>query len=339
MRTKVRISGWLCFALLAAGLLLWAPPADAASNPEIKGNDIVFPPGFDKLVDKMYHENKTAEIQDYSGATDDPGFSRFSVKLYGGYSYLLAADINEGSDGYFELLELYNAWMPDTTLTGAYKPVHGGLNFGADFIYEITPNIGVGLGIGYLRSSKTSHMSLSDETGEIALTATPTISAMPVKLGVFFTVPMADKINLTADVGAAYYAGLKFDALMRVDQTDEWMEMSLNGSRSSDIGFQGSLGFEYKFSPKMGFFVEAVGRYARFKTFDLVTAETVYSGGGSDTEEGKLYIATYTDVDPEGTFSFFWIGEDPINSEYETFTEPKIDLSGFSLQAGFRIRF
>lgn len=338
MRTKVLTSGLLCLGLLAAGLLICAPPAAAATNPEIAAEDIVFPPGFDGLIDKIFHANKAAELE--TGlAAGGTGFSRFSVRLYGGYSYLKAADINEGSDGYFELLELYNTWIPESTLTGAYEPVHGGMSFGGDFIYQITPNIGVGVGIGYLRSTETSDISLSDETGEITISGTPTISAMPVKLGLFFTLPVAGKINLTADVGAALYTGLKLDAAQRITQNDYWQEMSLSGSRSSDIGFQGGLGVEYKFSPTMGFFVEAVGRYARFKTFDLVTTESVYSDGDTDSDEGKLYIATYTGLAPDESFSIFWVGEDPVDTEYETFAEPKIDLSGFSLQAGIRIRF
>ncbi len=340
MRTKVLSHGLLCFGLLAAGLLIWAPPAAAATNPEIGGTDLVFPAGFDSLIDRIARENKAAQLE--TGlATGGTGFSRFSVKLYGGYSYMSAADVNDGSDGYFELLELYGDWIPEATLTGGYKPVHGGMSFGADFIYQITPVIGVGVGVGYLRSSKTSSLSLTDETGYIDIEATPTLSAMPVKLGVFFTVPMAEKINLTADVGAALYTGLKLDAAMLIEQTgDNWMEMTLEGKRSSDIGFQGGLGFEYKFSPMMGFFVEAVGRYAKFKTFETATSETLYSDGGSDGDEGKLYIANYQGLDPEEHYSIFTLEDtEPIDDEFVTFTEPRIDLSGFSLQAGIRIRF
>jgi hypothetical protein len=54
-----------------------------------------------------------------------------------------------------------------------------------------------------------------------------------------------------------------------------WLETSLSASRNSpfdNLGFQGSLGFEYMVSRKVGFFVEALGRYARFKNFGTATA-------------------------------------------------------------------
>jgi hypothetical protein len=122
---------------------------------------------------------------------------------------------------------------------------------------------------------------------------------------------------------------------------DDWMEMSVSGSRSSlsaNLGFQGSLGLEYKFSPKMGFFVEAMGRYAKLKNFASVTARNEDSGSASETTVGKLYIADYTFVD--GSYSLFTIEETPPVDDPPTVTyrEPKIDLSGFSLQAGIRIR-
>ena len=333
MRTKAFSQGLLVFGLLAAGLLMWAPPAAAA-------DEIVFPRGFDGLIDRMYHDAKAAELQEGLAAGGGTAFSRFSVRLYGGYNHILAGDINEGSDGYFEYLEIYEA-LGIGTMTGAYKPLHGGLSFGGDVIYQITPNIGVGLGVGYLRNTKTSSATLADETGEITVAATPTVSAMPVKLGAFFTVPVAGKINLTADLGAALYTGLKLDALQRAEFDDEsWQEMSFSGSRSSDIGFQGGLGFEYMFTPKMGFFVEAVGRYAKFKTFETVATLYENSDGYTETGEGHLYLETYQGLEEWAHYTMFYISEvEPVDDEYYTYTEPKIDLSGFSLQAGFRIRF
>jgi hypothetical protein len=106
---------------------------------------------------------------------------------------------------------------------------------------------------------------------------------------------------------------------------------------SDNLGFQGSLGFEYKVSSKMGLFFEAVGRYASFKNFDTATATSQSSGGDPPPDVGKIYLATYTY--PDGTYSAFVISEAvPLPDPDVTYREPKIDLSGFSLQAGIRIR-
>jgi len=319
------------------------------TSPKINGADLLFPPGFDRLYDKIYYDTKgttSKSPQATAGAaTGEPKkkSSPLSLRLYGGFSRLAAGDVNEGCDGFFELLELYAA-LGFGTASGGYNPIHAGYNFGADLVFQLSPNIGVGIGAGYLQSSKSSLMTLSSTSiGEITLTGTPTLRAMPIRLAVFFTLPLGGKFNLTADVGAAYYAGLKLEAAQRLEiGATDWEEMSLSASRSSlsdNLGFQGSLGFEYKISPKMGFFLEAVGRYASFKNFNTVMGLERDSAGGEDTNEGKLYLQTFTY--PDGTYSSFTIESTPPTPDPPevTYREPKIDLSGFSLQTGIRIRF
>jgi hypothetical protein len=349
MRVRVKSLGFLVSALLVTCLFGWpeeakkGPDKGAVTTPKLNGADLLFPPGFDRLYDKIYYDAKGTMSTSAQGTatTGEPNkFSRLSLRLYGGFSRLAAGDLNEGFDGYFELFELYDA-LGIGTASGGYNPVHAGYNFGADLVFQLTPNIGVGIGAGYLRSSKSSLMTLAVEGEEITLTGTPMLSAMPIRLAVFLTLPLGGKFNLTADAGGAYYAGLKLEAEQRLELTaDYWEEMSLSASRSSlsdNLGFQGSLGFEYKISPKMGLFIEAVGRYASFKNFDTATGISQSSGGTPETDEGKIYLLTYDY--PEGTYSAFTISaEPPITIPEVTVREPKIDLSGFSLQAGIRIR-
>jgi hypothetical protein len=314
-------------ALAMAGLLALASPMIAAT---------------DTHYGKLPREAEAA----ISLALQEPGtpaekISRLSVRLYGGYSHLAAGDINAGSDGYFELIELYTAVEPTWTMTGGYSPLHVGYNFGADLIFQLSPNIGVGVGAGYLRSSKNSLMTVTTDTEEITLTAEPTISAIPIRLGLFFTLPVANKISLTADIGGAYYAGLKFDAWQRMTYADaSWDQMGLSASKSGNLGFQGSLGLEYEFSPMMGFFVELAGRYASFKNFPTATGTEESSDGTPSSSEGKIYLVGMD----WGFGEFDWITlseTPPVVGEYDvvSFREPKFDLSGFSLQAGIRIRF
>ena len=353
MRARVKSLGVLVSALLVMCSLSWpeevkkGPDNTVVTNPEINGADLQFPPGFDRLYDKIYYDTKgTASKSPQATAAPATGepkkSSSLSLRLYGGFSRLAAGDLNEGFDGYFELFELYSAsGLADTT--GGYNPVHAGYNFGADFVFQLSPMIGVGIGAGYLRSSASSLMTVAIEGNELTLEGTPTLSAMPIRLAVFFTLPLSGKFNLTADVGGTYYAALKVDAAQRLTFPDEsWDEMSFSASRSSlsdNLGFQGSLGFEYKISSKMGLFFEAVGRYASFKNFNTVMGLERDSDGGEDTNEGKLYLQTFTF--PEGTFNWFTIeSTPPVPDPPEvTYREPKIDLSGFSLQAGIRIRF
>lgn len=275
---------------------------------------------------------------DKEDAGTPAAFSKLSLKLYGGYSHVLARDVNDGSAYFFDLVEAYVA-EGFGSFTGSYKPLHGGYNFGADLIYQLSPSAGIGLGVGYMRNSSDSLATFSGDGETVDITSEPNLTAMPIRLGVFFSFPMGGKLSLTANAGAAYYLGLKLDATQGLEfAADDWVRMTLEGSQRSgaDIGFHGALGFEYKLSTKLGFFVEAVGRYAKFKNFETVTGISESSGGSPDTTEGRLYIE-------DKSYSGYDISAFQIVEEGETpdpgWREPKIDLSGFSLQAGFRIRF
>ena len=324
MSIRAKFSAGLVSALAVACLLGWPATAAGAdeTGPRTEGISFTFP---------------QMTPDDAGGGANA---SRISLRLYGGFSRIGAADLNAGFDGYYELIELYEA-SGFGTVTGGYTPLKNGYNAGADVIYQITPRIGIGIGAGYLRTSANSLATLAVEGDAIDLPATATLSAIPIRLGVFLTFPLGGKLNLTADAGAAYYAALKLDATQRIEFDDgDWLEMSINAQRSSfaNLGFQGSLGFEYMFSPKMGFFVEALGRYARFKNFETATGSYRDSFGSSDTTEGKIYLQTETFG--EGSWSIFIVEETPPTpGEGFTYSEPKIDLSGFSLQAGIRIRF
>ncbi len=266
--------------------------------------------------------------------------AKFSLRVHGGYSYLQAADANTGSGGWFDFYEILAAEEGLTT-EGGYSPFHGGYDFGADFIFQLSPRFGVGIGVGYLQSSKTSTMTISSIDETVLMNGTPKLSAMPIRLGVFTTWPLGGKWNLTANAGAAYYAAVKYSAFLRLEaEVDgEWLEQSItaNMNRLGNIGFQGGLGLEYALSPRMFLFVEAQGRYASFKNFDTATSASDSSFGTPTEDVGKIYLETNTV--PEGTWSWFVVSETtPMPEPGVTVREPKFDLSGFSLQVGFRIR-
>ena len=263
----------------------------------------------------------------------------FSIRLHGGLSYLTATDVNAGAGGFFDYVQLLADAM-GWTAEGGYSPAHSGLDFGGDIIFQLSRNIGVGLGAGYLRSTEESEMVLSNGI-DATLIGTPVLSAIPIRLGVFFTLPLNKKINFTANAGAAYYAALKFDANLRIEEDPDWSEQGISASRNSlsgNLGFQGGLGFEYMFSPKMGFFVEALGRLAKFKNFATAHAHSEDSVGNAEDSDGVIYLETMTV--PEGTWTEFIVAETPPTSfpPEIVYTEPKFDFSGFCIQFGIRIR-
>lgn len=337
MRSRSKSFLLVAFAALAATGLLAVPAAFPAATPDSGDGQKASASGLSYRFENDAYAVPAPQAEPVAAT----GLSRLSIRLYGAYNYVSAADINKGARGLFDLFALYDA-LGLGSAVGEYEPVHGGYDFGADVIYQISPRLGVGLGVGYMRNrSDDSLMAVILSSSGAALTGTSTLSALPVRLGVFATFPVAAKLDLTANAGGTWYAGLKLDAREKIYYGGgDWSEMALSGSRSglANLGFQGGLGLEYKVSRSMGFFVEAEGRYARLKNFDTVTSTTTSSLGGSESETGRLYVVTVTF--PEGSYSTFTVETTPpVDTATETFREPKIDLSGFGLRAGIRIRF
>jgi len=326
MRIRERLSSVTIAVLLTAGLVCWPTGVAAAGQSDPDTEEFI---GVERAP-ALQMENTEAK------------HSPLVLRLYGGFSQAEAGDLNEGLDGYFEILELYSALGFGST-TGGYNRLRTGYNFGADLILQVTRHIGIGIGAGYMRFSQSSLLTWSVEPETIETSVAPTLSAVPIRAGVFLTLPLGKRLNLTADGGVAAYAALKLDWQQRLAYSDgDWVEWSVSASRNApfdNIGFQGSLGLEYMVSQKVGLFVEALGRYARFKNFEKATAVGKSNAGDSETIEGRIYLETYTF--DEGSWSQFTVEETPPISDSPSYvyTEPKIDLSGISIQAGFRIRF
>jgi len=137
---------------------------------------------------------------------------------------------------------------------------------------------------------------------------------------------------------------LRFRDRFHAEQGAYFATQVITGTRTSltkNLGFQGGLGFDYDISSKLGIFVEAQGRYARFKNFGSVRLDLASAEGGSDTQEGKIYLRTQTlSADPPIVWSAFVVDDTPPTPDPPELLirEPKFDLSGFCLQAGIRIR-
>jgi hypothetical protein len=310
--------------LLTAGLLTW-PSAVAAAGPSDPDKDKI--PRFEWAA--ASHMERTESKR-----------SLLSLRLFGGYGRAETGDLNEGLDGYYEVFKLYSAHGYGTT-TGGYNPLRDGYHAGADLVFQITPRIGIGIGAGYMRFRESSHLALSSESGETKISSTPTLSAIPVRLGLFLTLPLGQRLNLLIGAAAVAHAELKLDAKHRIDYIGGyWTETTISAKRGAsihDLGFQGSLGFEFRIFPNTGLFVEAVGHYARFGNFEKATLAGKGSGESRQIE-GRLYLEMVSD--PELEYSLFIVKETPpvSNSPNITYKEPRFDLSGFRLQAGFRIR-
>ena len=269
---------------------------------------------------------------------------KFDLRIHGGFSRLAAGDVNTGSGGMYAFYALF-AEYGDYAIAGGYEPVHGGFDAGVDLVFRLSPRVGVGIGVGFLRSAGTAGMTLTPpDSGDLVFNGGTALSAVPVRLGLYYSLPLGKRLSLTANAGGAFYALLRFKDRFHVEQGAIFSTQEITATRmslSKNLGFQGGLGFEYELTPKLGIFVEAQGRYARFTNFGSVRLDLASAEGGSDTQEGKIYLRTETLLaDPPIVWNAFVVDDTPPTPDPPDLVirEPKFDLSGFCLQAGIRIR-
>ncbi|HSA96956.1 MAG TPA: hypothetical protein VLJ16_12960 [Acidobacteriota bacterium] len=321
-------SGLFVVGLLLIGTGAWAAPAGAGSRPTA--------PGLNFLFDK---DAFGAPLAPAAEPARSGLLSRLSVRLYGGFSYAAAADVNTGAQGFMGYLQLLDAYGGGT-FSGAYRPLHGGFDAGIDLVYEITPKIGIGVGAGFIRQSQSSLATFTSVAGTGDVMTEAVLSAVPIRLGAFFRTPLAAKFDLTAELGGAYYAGLDFDLAdhLRYDASN-WVEtlFSGGGAGASRFGFHGSLGFEYRLSPRTGLFIQVAGRAAKLGNFS--TASEIFNdgAGNSKTTDGKFYLRRETLIDWSYT-DLVVRATPPISDADTVYREPKFDLTGFSVQIGVRLR-
>jgi hypothetical protein len=258
----------------------------------------------------------------------------FSLKLYGGLDYLSGGDLNEGLKGMNDYYARYFWYYGLTKSGGEYKPVHLGLDFGGDFIIHITPALGIGLGAGYLQATTESTVTFAPVAADVK--TTPQASAVPLRLGLYLTLPAGAFANINFQAGLGYYL-TKISYDFRTSAAGVWYQYGIK-AEANGLGFQGGIGLEFKFSPAISLFFEGQGRYARIGGFKGSITITD-SLGGHASENGKLYYYKLTEL-PLGTFPVILVNDTvPYGSNITNVREAKIDFSGFSAVAGFIIHF
>jgi hypothetical protein len=195
------------------------------------------------------------------------------------------------------------------------------------------------LGAGYVESSKSSLFTFSNISPLHTLTMNADAQASAVRLSfqAYYVLPTTSGLSVVFHAGPEFYlaqvhsrAYLKGNGLVMIDFD--------NKADSRGLGLQGGLGLEYDLSPHIGFFIEAVGRYADFAGFEGKTNVTFDGGSSVLAYNGILYY--YDSVSSTaGTQMVVRCSPTvPNNPDYRNVREAKVDFSGFSIRLGAVIR-
>jgi len=254
-----------------------------------------------------------------------------SLKLYGGVNDIAVRDLNKGLEG---LIDLWNV-PHGIAVTGKYDPVHFGPDLGGELIINLTPRLGIGLGIGYIQARKASTVEIADSEDSTEPThfytdiLSPSVRAIPLTLGLHYDVWTGGWFNLEVSSGIGLYLG-------KVGLDDIWREKgsSISDQRSWDgtsqaIGFHVGLGMELHLSPSISFVVDVLGRHGKLRNIkgDLIE-------NGSTTKDAVLWFCE------QGAYPLIVIDDSPPPAwRYSSIRKGEADLSGVSARVGIKIKF
>ena len=259
----------------------------------------------------------------------------FSIKVNGGANFLMGGDYNKIVDG------LNDDWLSASgvTIVGALDKLSMGWNFGAEFIYNISDQMGVGLGVGYITASNESTLTATAYGIQLTETLTPSVSAIPITLNFHYFMPVGDMMNVHFTFGPGLYIStFKWDLYEALGTTADPDIINVTAAYEPDgvvgFGFQGGLGIEFALSPSISLCLDVLGRMASLSGFSGPWTQTGYVGGTpiNDSGTGTFYYYEY------GGYADYSISNTmPSGSGVSNAREASLSLSGVVAQFGIKI--
>ncbi|MFQ6083187.1 MAG: outer membrane beta-barrel protein [Candidatus Aminicenantia bacterium] len=274
---------------------------------------------------------------------------RFSLKLTGGLAYVSVGDINRSIDSFNNGLKEAVRYSNDS-LNGEIEELNYGFDWEAELRIDISDKVGIGFATGYIHLKNESSLTYTIrgwDRNEINIYSfEPKVTAVPLKLRVYYTLPVTPKSKLFLNGGIGYYFAKCSQGEKRKWRsviTDRWWnENKYWEVNSGNFGFHGGIGIEYNLTKNLALMIEGEGRYAKIKKL---------KGKGKWIWEpkevnGTLYYYTWFDwrigewgewYDGLAVFESVEAGNRRLVWE-RVLREAILDLSGFSLRVGIKIK-
>jgi hypothetical protein len=253
---------------------------------------------------------------------------RLELKIYGGIGYHLMGDISDGLKGMNEGAE---ASPYGHISNGEFGSFHFGLDIGGEFIINIAPRLGIGLGVGYIQTGKESRREVEygEHTEPIVNSMQqlkPKVRAIPITLNFHLGLCSSERINWITNVGVGYYFG-RFDWQYHEDSLSFGPYNQSWTGKSNTLGFHAGIELEFQISGSAAFFVEALGRYAR-----LGNLEGDLAANGTTTKNAFLWYSEW------GQFPLLEISDaEPTSGISQNVHKAAADLSGVSVRVGIKL--
>jgi opacity protein-like surface antigen len=262
-------------------------------------------------------------------------FSQFSLRFYGGMAHVGSKEVNSAIEANNDILDLY-----DPGHTGYFEKLCCGPNFGGEISYQISPHLGVGINIEFIRLRNESNLSYNMGV-PLDQTSTYGINAFPFMLNIHYSLPITSLLSAYVSAGAGYF-------LLDIDYMVDFLwDFGAPGTAAQTYTFQssqGTLGVQIQWgievfvAKNISFLVGGTGRIAKL---------TDIKGDWTNDD----YPPGFSGLDERGSGHYFWYYEESImgkNYPQVFFGENaptgvanarkgEISLSGLAFTAGLKI--
>lgn len=251
----------------------------------------------------------------------------FNLYISGGLGFVNSGDFNtivrgekdqwSDADEYFDWAEWKNM-----------------LDFQGEFILDITRNIGIGIGSGYLSKKSAGRYGEPDNEYQ----RNYTFRFIPISGSLYLTIPAGTIVSFFIKGGADYYFG-KMRQEKEIDYSGSQFLLTEDVSCNT-LGFHIGGGMEFKVAPKVSFVISGLYRIANFKN---------WTGKAHDEDEfssrdvdGELY---YYENHQMWDGEMHWIprltvwSESGLPSNRRNTRLGEINIGGMVLTAGLKIGF
>ncbi len=281
---------------------------------------------------EIIKEKTTKELDFWE---EEPEFFKgigLSLRLSGGLDYFSAGDIDKGTRGEFDSTADFLS-SAGYTLDKRTESFRTGFDVSGDIIFYIKPRVGIGLGAGFIRATETNLLVVTGKNIILdhQIGVAPKITAVPIRLGLFFTLPIHRLLSISLNGGASLYL-----AKYSYDLSTTWDDMNniRQHANAKGLGFHGGIGLEVSLNPRVAFFIEGQGGHAKISNFKGEETEREHVGFDYvySQEKGTLYY-----LEGEKYPYLAILAEEP--SGFKTVRKASFDFSGFSLRAGLIVKF
>ena len=250
----------------------------------------------------------------------------FSVSA--GAGWIAPRDLNDGAQGFAD----YHGASLGIPASGPVDALHLATLAGLELSYRVSPWLSMGLGIDYFWGANRGRVGFTDGVYSETLETRPSVSAVPIKLGVRFY--PGEGFYIRGSLGLYF---VKAGYLYRLEREDNWQEWQ-GSATARRFGAEVAFGGDWIVGANASFFVEAGFRMA---SLSWLSGQEVYRNSDNDT---LIEVGTLTYFRKEGAdtriYPRLFIGASKLAEEGVVDSRRAgINLSGMSFRAGIRYRF